>query len=107
MILQKKYTYDIIKKKTIMTKRYAIVDSSNIVKNVIIWDGNTLTWQPPAGTICVALGTDRTAIGMSYNKDGSGVGTDSNSMWIYPETMTFDGSNWDVNGNGMLDMFSE
>jgi hypothetical protein len=30
--------------------RYAMVqDASGVVVNVIEWDGNTETWQPPAG----------------------------------------------------------
>ena len=32
-------------------QRYAIVDvATNVVLNVVMWDGNTETWQPPEGT---------------------------------------------------------
>ena len=61
---------------------YAMVDSSNIVYDLTIWDGNISTWQPPDGVICVAIGTDYVAIGMTYNSSGVGVGTTSANKWI-------------------------
>lgn len=33
---------------------YAIVENS-IVQNVVVWDGNTEDWQPPAGTSAVEV----------------------------------------------------
>ena len=54
-----------------MTEKYALIDSSNIVYNLTIWDGNTETWTPPTGSTCVAIGTDSTVgIGMTYNSSG-------------------------------------
>ena len=61
---------------------YAMVDSSNIVYDLTIWDGNTSKWQPPDGVTCVAIGTDYVAIGMTYNSSGVGVGTTSANKWI-------------------------
>ena len=61
---------------------YAMVDSSNIVYDLTIWDGNISTWQPPDGVTCVAIGTDYVAIGMTYNSGGVGVGTTSANKWI-------------------------
>lgn len=44
---------------------YAIIDTStNLVVNVIIWDGNP-PWQPPTDTIAVPL-SDGAGIGWSY-----------------------------------------
>ena len=61
---------------------YAMINSSNIVYDLTIWDGNTSTWEPPAGVTCVAVGTDYVAIGMTYNSGGVGVGTTSANKWI-------------------------
>ena len=61
---------------------YAMVNSSNLVYDLTIWDGNTSTWQPPDGVTCVAIGTDYVAIGMTYNSGGVGVGTTSANKWI-------------------------
>lgn len=30
-----------------MSERYAVVDSSGLVVNVVLWDGNAESWQPP------------------------------------------------------------
>lgn len=66
-----------------MTEKYALIDSSNIVYNLTIWDGNTETWTPPTGTTCVAIGTDSTVgIGMTYNSSGVGIGTTNGNMWM-------------------------
>lgn len=37
--------------------RYAIVEGSTVT-NVILWDGNLETWQPPEGAIAVLLDDD-------------------------------------------------
>lgn len=34
---------------------YALVDATNIVQNVVTWDGNPATWQPPAGITPILL----------------------------------------------------
>ena len=66
-----------------MTEKYALIDSSNIVYNLTIWDGNTETWTPPTGSTCVAIGTDSTVgIGMTYNSSGVGIGTTNGNMWM-------------------------
>jgi hypothetical protein len=48
--------------------RYAMVDdASSVVVNVIIWDGSTETWQPPAGYTMIE-DVDRVAgPGMTYD----------------------------------------
>ena len=61
---------------------YAMINESNLVYDTVMWDGNTLTWQPPAGVTCVAIGTDYVGIGMTYNSSGVGFGTTSANKWI-------------------------
>lgn len=36
---------------------YAIIENG-IVINVVVWDGNTETWQPPEGTTAVEVTND-------------------------------------------------
>ena len=56
-----------------MEKPYAIVNSSNVVVNVTIWDGNTETWQPDTGETAIDIGDDTgVMIGMTYNSSGTG-----------------------------------
>lgn len=43
---------------------YAIIDASNLVINMVAWDGNP-PWQPPDGCIAV-LATSEASIGWSY-----------------------------------------
>jgi hypothetical protein len=39
-----------------MTEQYAILDQPNgHLVNVVLWDGDTAKWQPPAGTSAVRL----------------------------------------------------
>jgi hypothetical protein len=39
-----------------MTEKYAILDQTNgHLVNVVLWDGDTAKWQPPAGTSAVRL----------------------------------------------------
>ena len=70
-----------------MIQNYAMIDSSNIVYNVSIWDGDTSTWTPPTDTTCVAIGTERVGVGMTYNSSGVGIGTTSGNMWILDQTL--------------------
>jgi hypothetical protein len=50
---------------TIM-KNYAIIDSTNTVINVVVWDGKP-PWTPPDGCIAVAIPKDSSAgIGGTY-----------------------------------------
>lgn len=79
-----------------MDQNYAMVDSSNIVENITIWDGNTETWAPPSDVICVAIGTDNVGIGMTYNSSGVGVGTTSGNKWIFDQgsNLTNTNTNW-------------
>lgn len=46
---------------------YAVVENG-VVVNIVLWDGNTETWQPPTGTTAVEI-TDATGpayIGGTY-----------------------------------------
>ena len=61
---------------------YAMINSSNIVVDLTIWDGNTSTWSPEAGITCIGIGTASVGIGMTYNSSGVGVGTTSANKWI-------------------------
>ena len=71
-----------------MIQKYAMIDSSNIVYNISIWDGNNSTWTPPTGTTCVAIGTaSEVGIGMTYNSSGVGIGTTSDNMWILDQIL--------------------
>ena len=90
-----------------MIQNYAMIDSSNIVYNVSIWDGNTSTWTPPTDTTCVAIGTERVGVGMTYNSSGTGIGNNNENKWIIPKEQEFEGLNWDINGNGALDLYAE
>lgn len=49
---------------------YAVIDiQTNIVVNVVVWDGHS-SWSPPEG--CIAIQSDLAGIGWTYNpKDGS------------------------------------
>ena len=71
-----------------MEKPYAIVNSSNVVVNITIWDGNTETWQPDTGETAIDIGDDtRVMIGMTYNSSGTGIGNTSDNKWIIPSSM--------------------
>ena len=48
-------------------KKYAIVNNStNLVENIIVWDGETL-WTPPEGHIAVNIDDLDVGIGWTYN----------------------------------------
>lgn len=32
---------------------YAVIDAGNVVQNIVAWDGDATTWQPPAGSTTV------------------------------------------------------
>ena len=65
-----------------MISTYAIINSSNIVTDINMWDGNTSTWSPSSGFIAVEIGSDYVGIGMTYNSGGVGLGTTSANKWI-------------------------
>ena len=65
-----------------MISTYAIINSSNIVTDLNMWDGNTSTWSPSSGFIAVEIGSDYVGIGMTYNSGGVGVGSTSANKWI-------------------------
>lgn len=47
---------------------YAIVDSNNIVLNIVLWNGDTTNWAPPEGaTAIIVASTDCIHIGEIYN----------------------------------------
>ena len=71
-----------------MEKTYAIVNSSNVVVNITIWDGNTETWKPDTGETAIDIGDDTDVmIGMTYNSSGTGIGNTSDNNWIIPSSM--------------------
>lgn len=35
--------------------RYLIVDANDMIVNVILWDGNVATWQPPSDCVAVFI----------------------------------------------------
>lgn len=65
-----------------MISTYAIINSSNIVTDINMWDGNTSTWSPASGFIAVGIGSHFVGIGMTYNSGGVGLGTTSTNKWI-------------------------
>ena len=68
-----------------MSNRYAIINSSNVVENMVVWDGNLETWKPPTGYTAVEVEDNvRCGIGMTYNSSGTGTGDSNDNMWIIP-----------------------
>ena len=65
-----------------MISTYAIINSSNIVTDINLWDGNTSTWSPASGFNAIEMGNDLVGIGMTYNSGGVGVGSTSANKWI-------------------------
>ena len=65
-----------------MISTYAIINSSNIVTDINMWDGNTSTWSPASGFIAVETGSAYVGIGMTYNSGGVGIGSTSANKWI-------------------------
>ncbi|NIF69596.1 hypothetical protein F3J16_05220 [Burkholderia sp. Ap-962] len=56
-------------------KTYAVVQSSK-VQNIIIWDGNTEEWQPPRGSVAIAV-PDDVVISIGYTA------TELEGVWTY------------------------
>lgn len=53
-------------------KKYALVDESGTVFNLISWDGDAASWQAPDGTQAIEIGDDEfVTIGSTYDT-GSG-----------------------------------
>lgn len=48
--------------------KYALIDNQNIVKNVIVWDGES-NWTPPEGMTC--LNVENIECGIDWIYDGS------------------------------------
>lgn len=47
--------------------RYCVIrEDTNIVVNVVVWDGNLETWQPPEN--CIAVQSDEAGIGWEYDE---------------------------------------
>ena len=48
---------------------YAVISSAtSIVVNLVEWDGNLATWQPPAGTFTILIGAGvRVSVGDTYD----------------------------------------
>jgi hypothetical protein len=53
------------------TENYLVVNSKNIVVNVIVWDGDTNAWKPPEGYTMLVQSTTPALIwqlnGTTYN----------------------------------------
>jgi len=49
---------------TMSDQTYAIIDDG-IVVNIVVWDGNTETWQPPEGSTAVEI-TAEQVVGVGY-----------------------------------------
>lgn len=54
---------------TDMAKAYAIV-VKGAVTNIVLWDGNTETWQPPEGSAAVPI-PDDVFVSIGFTYDGS------------------------------------
>jgi hypothetical protein len=52
-----------------MVSRYAVIQGG-AVTNIVLWDGDTATWQPPADATVVAL-TDDQPVGPGDSYDGT------------------------------------
>lgn len=61
---------------------YALINASNEVVDVVIWDGDTTKWQPDTGLTAVAFDGADVRIGLKYNSSGTGVGIESTNKWI-------------------------
>lgn len=65
-----------------MNQNYCLIDTStNIVINVVWWNGDTNAWQPPEGTI--AIQSDTAGIGWLYDP-ATGTFTDPNPPPVEP-----------------------
>lgn len=86
-------------------KPYAIIDSNNIVVNIVNWDGNTSTWQPESGHTAVGIGSTTISFvddeeasetyGQTITKyseyESVSIGnTYNNGTWIRPQDSTLD-----------------
>lgn len=90
-----------------MAKTYALINSSNVVVDITLWDGNTETWKPDDDVIAIDIDTEGgVGIGMTYNSTGTGIGNTSDNKWIIPPEQEFEGANYDINGNGDADMYA-
>lgn len=45
-----------------MTTQNYLVIQQNVVTNIVVWDGNTQTWQPPQGVTTLVEATTPTKI---------------------------------------------
>jgi hypothetical protein len=52
-----------------METTYAIIEAG-VVVNMVVWDGNTETWQPPDGSTAELL-PDGSPISIGYTFDGT------------------------------------
>lgn len=56
------------------TQNYLLVNqATNIVDNLVVWDGNTEIWSPPAGHLCLPQATTNAKI---WQLNAEGVGYD-------------------------------
>lgn len=47
--------------------RYAMI-KENLVVNITLWDGNTFTWRPPEGILCIPA-PDHIGINWRFEND--------------------------------------
>lgn len=63
-------------------KRYALIDGDGIVQNVVLWDGNLDTWQPPEGLTPVKVPDTDNAL----HSVGIGWRRARNGRWVASES---------------------
>ncbi|MFM0213745.1 hypothetical protein PQQ96_40890 [Paraburkholderia sediminicola] len=51
-------------------QNYALIEAG-VVANVIVWDGDTENWEPPAGQIAVVIPDAPAGISIGWTYNGS------------------------------------
>lgn len=49
-----------------MPERYALVNTANVVSNIVLWDGVT-PWTPPDGETAIRVGDQMCDLGYTYD----------------------------------------
>lgn len=76
------------------TQNYLVINqSTNVVENVCLWDGNTNTWQPPQGYLMLVQDTTPAMV-WQLNAD--------KTDWVLGEEMGVGGINFTWNGTACI-----